>query len=86
VEKSRAFTADYYVIESLDLTERRIMSNYIESELQRIIAIAERNEKISPEYAFRFFRIFLTAAEAKEILEIIQFYRDYHVVLSKAAI
>lgn len=61
------------------------MSNYIESELQRIIAITERNGKISSEYAFKFFRIFLTAAEAKEILEIIQNYRDYHVVHSRAA-
>ena len=61
------------------------MSNYIESELQRIIAITERNGKISSEYAFKFFRIFLTAAEAKEILEIIQNCRDYHVVHSRAA-
>jgi len=61
------------------------MSNYIESELQRIIAIAEKNGKISSEYTFNCFRIFLTAAEAKEILEIIQHYRDYHVVHSAAA-
>ena len=60
------------------------MSNYIESELQRIIAVSEKNEKISSDYAFKFFRIFLTAAEAKEILEIIQRSRDYHVVHSKA--
>jgi len=52
------------------------MPNYIESELQRIIAISEENEKISSEYALKFFRIFLTPAEAKEILEIIQNYRD----------
>ena len=62
------------------------MSKYIESELQRIIAVSERNEKISSDYAFKFFRIFLTAAEAKEILEIIEFYRDYHAIHSKAAI
>ena len=61
------------------------MSKYIESELQSIIAIAEKNGKISSEYAFKFFRIFVTAAEAKEILEIIQDYRCYHVVHSKAA-
>jgi hypothetical protein len=61
------------------------MPNYIESELQRIIAITEENEKISSEYALKFFRIFLTPAEAKEILEIIQNYRDYHVIHSKAA-
>ena len=61
------------------------MSNYIESELQRIIAISEKNGKISSEYESKFFRIFLTAAEAKEILEIIQHYRDYHVIHSKAA-
>ena len=40
------------------------MSKYIESELQSIIAIAEKNGKISSEYAFKFFRIFVTAAEA----------------------
>ena len=61
------------------------MSNYLESELQRIIAVSEENGKISSEYALKFFRIFLTAAEAKEILEIIQHYRGYHVVHSKAA-
>ena len=61
------------------------MSNYLESELQKIIADTEENGKISSEYAFKFFRIFLTAAEAKEILEIIQNRRDYHVVHSKAA-
>ena len=61
------------------------MSNYIETELQRIIAVSEENGKISSEYALKFFRIFLTAAEAKEILEIIQHYRGYHVVHSKAA-
>jgi hypothetical protein len=61
------------------------MSNYLESELQKIIAVSEKNAKISSEYAFKFFRIFLTAAEAKEILEIIQQYRGYHVVHSKAA-
>ena len=61
------------------------MSNYIETELQRIIAVSEKNGKISSEYAFKFFRIFLTAADAKEILEIIQNRRDYHVVHSKAA-
>ena len=61
------------------------MSNYLESELQRIIAVSEENGKISSEYALKFFRIFLTAAEAKEILEIIQDYRCYHVVHSKAA-
>jgi alpha-amylase/alpha-mannosidase (GH57 family) len=66
------------------MEERRFMSNYIESELHRIIAVSERNEKISSDYAFKFFRIFLTAAEAKEILEIIQRSRDYHVVHSKA--
>ena len=61
------------------------MSNYIESELQRIIAVAEKNGKISSEYAFKFFRILLTAAEAKEILKIIHQYRDYHAVHSKAS-
>jgi hypothetical protein len=61
------------------------MSNYIETELQRIIAVSEKNGKISSEYAFKFFRIFLTASEAKEMLEIIQNYRDYHVVHSQAA-
>lgn len=61
------------------------MSKYIESELQRIIAVSEKNGKISSEYEFRFFRIFLTAAEAREILAIIQKYRDYHVVHSRAA-
>ena len=61
------------------------MSNYIESELQRIIAVSEKNGRISTEHAFRFFRIFLTAAEAKEILEIIQNYSDYHVVHFRAA-
>ena len=62
------------------------MSNYLESELQRIIAISEKNRKISSEYGFKFFRIFLTAAEAKEILEIIQHYKGYHhAVRSKAA-
>jgi hypothetical protein len=61
------------------------MSNYIESELERIIDMAEKNGKISSEYAFNCFRIFLTAAEAKEILEIMQDYRGYHVVHSEAA-
>ena len=61
------------------------MSKNIESELKSIIAISEKNGKISSEYAFKFFRIFLTAAEAKELFEIIQDYRDYHVVHSKAA-
>ena len=62
------------------------MSNYLESELQKIIADTEENGKISSEYGFKFFRIFLTAAEAKEILEIIQHYRGYHhAIHSKAA-
>ena len=61
------------------------MSNYLETELQKIIAVSEQNGKISSEYAFKFFRIFVTAAEAKEILEIIQDYRCYHVVHSPAA-
>ena len=61
------------------------MSNYIETELQRIIAVSEQNGKISSEYGYKFFRIFLTASEAKEMLEIIQIYRDYHVVHSPAA-
>jgi predicted RecB family nuclease len=61
------------------------MPNYIESELQRIIAVSEKNGEISSEYAFKFFRIFLTAAEAKEILEIIQNYKDYDVVHPRAA-
>jgi hypothetical protein len=61
------------------------MSKYIESELERIIAVSEKNGKISSEYALKFFRVFLTAAEAKEILEIIEFYRDYHVIHSRAA-
>lgn len=61
------------------------MANYIESELQRIIAVSEKNGKISSEYAFKLFRIFLTTAEAKELLEIIQNYRGYHAAQSKAA-
>ena len=61
------------------------MSDYIESELQRIIAISEKNGKISSEYAFKLFRIFLTSSEAEQLLEIIEFYRDYHVVHAKAA-
>jgi hypothetical protein len=61
------------------------MSNHLESELQKIIDVTEKNRKISSEYASKFFRIFLTAAEAKEILEIIQKYRGYHVVHTKAA-
>jgi hypothetical protein len=61
------------------------MSNHIESELQRIIAVSEKNGEISSEYAFKFFRIFLTAAEAKEILEIIQNHKDYDVVHPRAA-
>jgi hypothetical protein len=61
------------------------MANYLESELQRIIAVSEKNGKISSEYALKLFRIFLTAAEAKELLEIIQDDRDYHAVQSKAA-
>lgn len=61
------------------------MSNHIESELQRIIAVSEKNGEISSEYAFKFFRIFLTAAEAKEILEIIQNYKHYDVVHPRAA-
>ena len=50
------------------------MSKNIESELKSIIAISEKNGKISTEYEFAFFRIFLTAAEAKELFEIIQNY------------
>ena len=61
------------------------MANYIESELQKIIAISEKNGKISSEYSFKFFRIFLTAAEAKELFEIIQNDRHYRVVHSKTA-
>ena len=76
-------TLPFNLINSLE--ERRFMSNHIESELQRIIAVSEQNGKISSEYAFKFFRILLTAAEAKELFEIIQDYRDYHVVHSKAA-
>ena len=48
------------------------MSTYLESELQRIIAVTEQNEKIASEYRYRYFRIFLTAFEAKEILKLIE--------------
>ena len=61
------------------------MSNYLETELQKIIAVSEKNGKISSEYGYKFFRIFLTASEAKEMLEIIQNYKDYHIVHSPAA-
>jgi hypothetical protein len=61
------------------------MSKYFESELHRIIAITRENEKISSEYSQRFFRIFLTASEAKEILKIIETYKDYKVVPSRTA-
>ena len=61
------------------------MSNYLETELQKIIAVSEKNGKISSEYGYKFFRIFLTASEAKEMLEIIQNHKDYHVVHSPAA-
>ena len=61
------------------------MSNYVETELQRIIELAEENAEISPEYTFKFFRIFLTASEARDILEIIQLYKEYHIVDSRVA-
>ena len=61
------------------------MSNYLETELQKIIAVSEKNGKISSEYGYKFFRIFLTVSEAKEMLEIIQNHKDYHVVHSPAA-
>ena len=59
------------------------MSTYFEAELQRIIAVAEENEKISSEYANKFFRVFLTASEAKEILKIITNSKDYEVAQDK---
>ena len=52
------------------------MSNYVESELQRIILIAKENEKISSEYAHKFFSVYLTASEAREILKIIESNKD----------
>jgi hypothetical protein len=62
------------------------MSTYIESQLQQIIAFAEENRKISSEYSFKLFKIFLTAAEAREILEILTRRQDdYDVVHSTAA-
>ena len=61
------------------------MSNYFESELQRIIADTEENEKISAEYSQRFFRIFLTVSEAREILKIIKNHRDQQIVQSTIA-
>jgi hypothetical protein len=60
------------------------MSTYIESQLQEIIAVAEDTRKISSEYSFKFFKIFLTAAEAREILAIIQKREDYNVAKSTA--
>jgi hypothetical protein len=61
------------------------MSNYFESELQRIIAATEENEKISAEYSQRFFRIFMTVSEAREILKIIKSHRDQQIVQSTIA-
>ncbi|MCG6947184.1 MAG: hypothetical protein LJE87_17765 [Deltaproteobacteria bacterium] len=61
------------------------MSNYLETELQRIIEIAEENAEISSEYTFKFFRIFLTASEARDILEIIQNHKEYQFVQSRVA-
>ena len=61
------------------------MANYFKSELQRIIAVTEENERISSEYSQRFFRIFLTAAEAKEILKIIESHKGCQLVQSRAA-
>ena len=55
------------------------MSNYVESELQRIISVTKENEKISSEYAHKFFSVYLTAAEAKEILKIIENHKDHSV-------
>jgi hypothetical protein len=52
------------------------MSTYIQSELQRIIAVAQENEKISSEYAHKFFSVYLTASEAREILKIIESNKD----------
>ena len=65
--------------------ERKFMSTYVESQLQEIIAVAEDNSKISSEYSFKFFKIFLTAAEAREILKIIKKHEDYDVVQATAA-
>ena len=61
------------------------MSNYLETELQRIIEIAEENAEISSEYTFKCFRIFLTASEARDILEIIQNHKEYQFVQSRVA-
>lgn len=61
------------------------MSTYIESQLQEIIALTEENIKISSEFSFKIFKVFLTAAEAREILEIIQKREDYDVVKSTVA-
>lgn len=61
------------------------MSDYFESELERIVATADENERISSEYTLRFFRVFLTVSEAKEILKIIQSYKDHQIVQSTVA-
>lgn len=61
------------------------MSSYFESELHRIIAMAEENEKIASEYSRKFFRIFLTVSEAREILEIIKNCKEYDGYQSEGA-
>jgi hypothetical protein len=61
------------------------MLTNIESELERIIAMAEENQKISSEYKYKFYRIFLTLSESREILKIIKNGKDCHMLQSEVA-
>jgi hypothetical protein len=53
------------------------MATYIESELEKIIATIRENESISSEYNFTYHRLYLSIAEAKELLQIIQRCKKY---------
>jgi hypothetical protein len=53
------------------------MSNYLESELQKIITTTRENEKISSEYGLNCHRIYLSFTEVQELLQIIQRCKHY---------
>jgi hypothetical protein len=58
------------------------MFDYVESELRRNIVTLEEHQGISPEYRYNVIRIFLTLAEAREILRMIRTYESQDVSCS----
>jgi hypothetical protein len=48
------------------------MLDYVKAELRRAIALTEENERISSEYKNTLIRLFVSVAEARVMLEILE--------------